>query len=595
MPLYLENLNMDFFKESEDVMGSLFGMTASEGKAKIGYYNYPYFNKHFGNAQIILRTGYREPGDEDDRRCIQAEGIDTHISGRCVWEVRLHNMNVDRKDADLLAKRVAVTRMDGGGMAIVNLVNADVLPSFMGNDIIKMQMVAFPDLIEYYKDEDDYAEHQPEGKTGKKFLIGEGSVIPTGILRNRDPNSSEYETDDNLDDLTAIRGVVKGLYWGELEFEGERYKSFVKCIIDTDMGELEIVHTIDQVEEEMHDNMKVGSTVVMYGTLSGDVAIYEYSEGIVKDEEHHLSLVRYTFTDGDPQRFCRVIADNARYVSEYSKQTFVGKKDIMDRLQYVNDKNSGRKIYAYKATITSVDEGEGELPYGVGKRCVVLAYDEPNDYGGIVFLEMNEEGNITDIVVSINPRYHFKLDEEFKPKSIFDGWEIPDTVAVPITTRAKFHGFLGEDVYAENVASIDENYIEYKNNINNFLDKLDVDIEEIEPSILENIFAYLFAKAIESKCSTTLYKNAPEHFAKIVSYSIEEGLNGGISIDIENETVKQKIKIAYDYGKQFYKDYMIFAMSDPENDMRVILEQSLMIVQQIGEKYALDQLVNLIE
>ena len=208
---------------------------------------------------------------------------------------------------------------------------------------------------------------------------------------------------------------------------------------------------------------------------------------------------------------------------------------------------------------------------------------------------MNEEGNITDIVVSINPRYHFKLDEEFKPESIFDGWEIPDTVAVPITTRAKFHGFLGEDVYAENVASIDENYIEYKNNINNFLDKLDVDIEEIEPSILENIFAYLFAKAIESKCSTTLYKNAPEHFAKIVSYSIEEGLNGGISIDIENETVKQKIKIAYDYGKQFYKDYMIFAMSNPENDMRVILEQSLIIVQQIGEKYALDQLVNLIE
>ena len=211
MPLYLENLNMDFFKESEDTMGALFGMTASEGKAKMGYYNYPYFNKHFGNAQIILRTGYREPGEEDDRRCLQAEGLDTHISGRCVWEVRLHEMNVNRKDADLLSKRVAVTRMDGGGMAIVNLVNADVLPSFMANDIIKMQMVAFPDLIEYYKDEDDYAEHQSEGKSGKKFLIGEGAVLPTGILRNRDPNSSEYESDDNLDDLTAVRGIGKGL------------------------------------------------------------------------------------------------------------------------------------------------------------------------------------------------------------------------------------------------------------------------------------------------------------------------------------------------------------------------------------------------
>ena len=40
---------------------------------------------------------------------------------------------------------------------------------------------------------------------------------------------------------------------------------------------------------------------------------------------------------------------------------------------------------------------------------------------------------------------------------------------------------------------------------------------------------------------------------------------------------------------------MIFATSNPEEDKRVILEQSLIIVQQIGEMYALDQLVHFLE
>lgn len=60
MPLYLENLNLGFFRESEDAFGSLMGLTASEGKGIVGYYNLPYLNKHLGSAQIVLRTGFRE-------------------------------------------------------------------------------------------------------------------------------------------------------------------------------------------------------------------------------------------------------------------------------------------------------------------------------------------------------------------------------------------------------------------------------------------------------------------------------------------------------------------------------------------------------
>ena len=99
MPLYLENLNLGFFRESEDAFGSLMGLTASEGKGIVGYYNLPYLNKHLGSAQIVLRTGFREQSDEVDGRCLQGEGIDTHTAGRRVWEVRVHEMNIDRKDS----------------------------------------------------------------------------------------------------------------------------------------------------------------------------------------------------------------------------------------------------------------------------------------------------------------------------------------------------------------------------------------------------------------------------------------------------------------------------------------------------------------
>jgi hypothetical protein len=96
------------------------------------------------------------------------------------------------------------------------------------------------------------------------------------------------------------------------------------------------------------------------------------------------------------------------------------------------------------ATITSVDDGEEELPYGVGQRCVILAEEEENNYVSIAFLDMDEEGYVTKLIISVNGRYHFKVDEPVRPKNILDDFEIPESVAVPMLARARFHGFLDE-------------------------------------------------------------------------------------------------------------------------------------------------------
>lgn len=407
MPIYLENLNMEFFRESEDRYNSLIGIAASEGKGIYGYYGFPYLNKHLGSIQIVLRTGYREPSEEFEGKCFQVEGMDTHTSGRSVWEVRIHGMNIGRKDADLLEKRIAVTRMDGGGIAVVNLVNADVLPSFMKDDVIRMQMVAFPDLIEYYKDEEDYAAHQPKSKDGEKWLIGEETVFPTGLMRNRNPQSKEFETDENLDDLTIVRGVVKGLYWGKIEFEGEANNAYLKCIVDTDFGELEIVHTVDQVAEEFRSNMEIGATVLMYGVLSGDVAIYEYDKGVIHDEEHNLAAMRYMFAEGDPERIRSILSKDVKYISQ-SGEEFTGVDEVVERFKYVKKVNPN-KYFAHFASISSVNDGEDEVDYGVDKLCLILASKEENNYESIAFFDYDQEGNICRIVTSKNPRYRFSI------------------------------------------------------------------------------------------------------------------------------------------------------------------------------------------
>lgn len=407
MAQYLENLNMDFFKESADAYNSLIGLTASEGKGIYGYYNLPYLNKHLGNAQLILRTGFREQSEEVEGYCVSAEGLDTHASGNSVWMVRLCEMNINKKDADLLEKRVVVKRMNGEGMAVVNLVNADVLPSFMDNDVVRMQMVAFPDVIEYYKDEDDYVNQQPDSKDGHKWLIGEGSVIPTGMLRNRNPESEEFGKDDRIDDITAIRGTVRKLFWGKIEFEGESHNAYIKCIIDTEFGELEIVHTVEQVKEELQDNIDIGATVLMYGTLSGDVAIYEYEKGIVKNEMNNLAAMRYMFAGGDAERIRSILAEDVVYLSQSGNQ-YIGSDAIIDQLKYVKKENPD-KYFAHFAQIKSVDEGDEELDYSVGKMCLILASKEETNYESIAFIDFDNDWNISKIVTSTNPRYHFTI------------------------------------------------------------------------------------------------------------------------------------------------------------------------------------------
>lgn len=403
----IECFGLESLTEKEESGIALLNAVCSEGKAIVGYYGHPYFNREYGWAQFIVRTEL----NEKEKR-IEITGLDTHLSGITTWDVLLSGMDLQPKDADCLSRRVVVKRVsDGGGLAIVNLVNADVLPSFLENDQLHIQMVGFPEEIHYSKNEEEYAAAQPETEDKKKFLLADGTIFPSGLFQNHALDNPDKDKDHYSDNLMLIRGTVKEISPGRVVLGGKEFTPFLCAVINTEFGDLEIVHTLAQVNEPEQDNIRVGATVWGVFVLSGDAAIDDYAEGIVLDEEHNLALLRYTLQTGNPRRLKNVLTEDAVYVSEASRQAWNGRDAIMDRLQYVRDANPDMECFAYLATVTSIDDGEEPLPYGAGKRCVTLSEGKQDIYNAIVFIDQDDSHHITRLTVSRNARYHFQIDE----------------------------------------------------------------------------------------------------------------------------------------------------------------------------------------
>lgn len=579
MPLFLENFDLGFLRESEEIIGGLMRHIAQEGKPIVGYYGLPYFNLHYGDVQLILRTAHSKGGSG-----LEIIDMDSHTGGNTVWEVRLTDMNINCKGSDSLARRVVVRHSDGNsGMAVVSLVNADVLPSFMEDELVKMQVVGFPELIQYFSDEDAYAESQPTLRNGNKFLLAEGAVFPSGLMRNRDPDSPEFESNEHLDDIVNIRGTVEALYHGEFEFLGESQDTFIRCIINTGYGPLEIDHCIAQVDEAQRKNIRVGAIVNFYGTLSGDVAIYEYENGIVRDEAHNLSALRYAFSGGDPERLRSILAENATYLIERNNTLYQGPDAIIAQINSIQ-KDFPEKHFAHAATITSVDAGDCILPYGIGTRCVILAIDAEHSYKSIVFADINAEGYITRITTSVNPRYHFAIDEKPVRKTPLDDVKPPESVVEPMLLRARYQGIIGDTITDEQVLHYSDYADNFEQNIRLMLQAMPQAEADCKEKLLANLYGYLFAKAVEMYYA----ENRPFRlFQKrlICNYTPSDVWAGRIHSGLSPEQHIQ-LEDAFNLGKQFFKDFKFFQERVDGNNYDDNMLKSLILVQNLGCFYS---------
>ena len=156
---YIENFGLEYLMETEEDTISLCRAVCAKGKAIVGYYGLPYINCQFGWPQLIVRL---ERNEEDG---YAVAGMDTHMCGVTKWTFRVNHSYKASEQDDPLTRRVMVSKTtDGTGLAMITLVNADVLPSYLEGDEITAQMIAFPVHINYYENEEAYEADQPDGQ-----------------------------------------------------------------------------------------------------------------------------------------------------------------------------------------------------------------------------------------------------------------------------------------------------------------------------------------------------------------------------------------------------------------------------------------------
>ena len=523
MANFLHELGLEFIAEDEETFTKLIGIILHEGKVIRNYYDLPYVNQHFGSTQMICRLGKTPEGE------LQFVGFDSHTDSNCVWEMRIEEKMNNKDEDDPTRVKLLAHDMDGNNMLAIDVMNGDILPSFKKDEVIKLQMIAFTDHADFYADEAAYADTVEPGPNGKKTMIGEDTIFPIGM----------FSDNDDMKDVVQIHGTIKKMLIGITKFGENELKTNVRCIVDTQLGEIEIVLPLKDAEAARNiENMSVGKIINCFARLSGDAAIYEYENGIIKDAENNLKLVAYTLENGDPERLRTALSKDFEYKSESSGKQISNVDELITFVNYIQ--TEGKPAHTSYATVVSIDDGPDELEYPVGTRCAVIGYEGADALDAIIFVDTDEEGTIKRIYLSQNSRYHFKIDNPFPKKQSIEELLAETTYKSSIVGRAHYHSLIDNDTDEEEID-------EY---ISGYRDELEADLSDLfDMESSEDVFAEAFLRGVKKS-------RIPE-----------------------NEYKEEEI---IDLGKQFYKDATFFKTEDEQKE---IYHDALILAAAIGRLY----------
>lgn len=519
---YLHILGLGFIVEDLDAMTGMIGHVLQNGKPIHNYYGLPYLNEHFGSTQIVCRVGPTPEGDN-----LQFTGFDSHTDSTCCWKFRVDHKVKNEDKEDPTRVKLLLKDLNGGNLVSVDVLNGDILPSFKKDEVIELQMIAFAEHADFYADDDAYADTVEPGPNGKKTMIGENTLFPVGF----------FSDDEALKDVVQIHGVIKRMGLGKNEIEGKEVSANIRCHVDTQLGEIVIVLPLDDIEEARNnENMREGRVIDCLARLSGDAAIYDYEDGLIKNAENNLKLVAYMMEDGDPERLRSVAAEKFHYHSDSSGKDIYNIDEYIEFMKYVG--SQAKASYTDYATIAEITEGEGELEYPVGTRCALIRYEGEEGYDAIIFVDTDDEGNISRILLSREGRYRFKVDEPFPEEESIEDMIAGTTYQFSIIGRAHFHDLIDKETGEEEINQY----------IADHREDLETDISDLfSRESAEDVFAEAFLRGVQKSRIT----------------------------DYEEENIR-------DIGKQFHKDATLFKS---EEEQKEIFHDALILVAAIGRLY----------
>ena len=574
----LESYGLGFFEDSDETLMGLVGYAAKNGKTIPGYYGTPYIFMPAGNAEFWIGT------EKDEGGTLHITDFHTHCAGNNVWELIASEIQLDQ-DSHSKTERILMfnSGMEAGGILPVDVINADVLPSFLKGEKVKLQVVAPCLDVKYFETEEDYADSLPADNRGKKWLIDDGALMPLSFLANHIVGNYEEGKKYENDCYVTFRATVKELHVGTFEMGGEKNNTFIRCVAETQFGPLEFHHSYNQVPEEMRDHIHVGAIISGVCIISADAAIDEYQNGVVKDYDHDFRLLRYTLERGEPERLRSVLTENAVYETETYDKAYIGPDEIIDRFDYVLKNHSGKYI-THLAEITEQDDID--MKYPVGTKCIILADKESEDkYESIVFMEIDENGLICRIKVSTDSRYHFQIRVPERIKTPLDDFEIPGSVIELIVTRARFHGLIEAGLETDQIKA-DPDYYMHEQNAVRILEALQDDPQPDAKVAIENVLGYLFAKSIEK----TINEGHAEDLSPsrlTASYSPYDAFRGELR-STPDVKLHKALLAEMDLGKEFGNDlWSYLKMTDAdESAFTDTFKQAAVVVQRIGQLYA---------
>jgi hypothetical protein len=380
---------------------------------------------------------------------------------------------------------------------------------------------------------------------------------------------------------------------------------------------------MDQVDKSERHNIKVGAVLSADLLLSGDVAIFDYQDGRIFDEKHHLMLLRSVLSQGDFDRLSCILADDCSLVSDDSGSKVVGKQAVLDYLKSVYS-NSSNSFSTRFITISDTFECASTFPYREGKTGLAISVNGVKSVKSILFIDTRNDDHkkkISKILITGRSGcdYNFlipndipedsgaasdfadtdvdtlkenilKSDDELSPAPEASEQEKVksfDTVLYELTesliSRSNLLGFLEDaDSNVEYISTCKnrEHYL----SIANHMVKSILNYSEQDFAIsVKNMLGYLFAKSFESKIGYVRFN------VDSVKFSVNDMLHGTIQTQL-GDAMLELLEDYYREAMSFYNDFKLH--SDLNNhltdrEQTDLLIEPTILVQQIAELYAM--------
>jgi len=356
MALRLDSFGLTELAAKPEDAFRLATLAMAEGQHIPGYGG-DYYRLRVGDAQVIVRTrGNQETGEEE------LIGMDTHAASDCVWDCQVVK-DVTPEDAPPLSRQVLVRRGDGEDMAVVDLLCADVLPDLREGDSLRLNIVGFPLRVSY------------DG--------GES----TGVVEAQR-------------DTVLLEGTVTDAKVGETYLGMEPLTKFISVTVSTRMGNIELCHPMELVEESQREFVKPGAIVSAYCVLSGDAAAGEYAGGVLFDGERDLTVVSAFFRDGDLPRLGPVLRSDC--ICTFLENRQEGLENALTLLNVVREDLTAAGLNRVgRGTVTS----EGSR----GRKCLLLGSEQ--GWAFLCLLELDSLGRVRDITITNDPKWDFEVDK----------------------------------------------------------------------------------------------------------------------------------------------------------------------------------------